>query len=76
MSYDGAGMCPQELTTAVAVGGRDAIMPRLMAMNAHMVRYRDFRLLDILLQHSSAKPIVVEWHEQWTQADKAAMMSR
>ena len=68
-------MEPQELATAVAAGGKAAIAPRLQAMSAHMKPYMNHTLVDVVLQHSSAQLVIMEWHNKWTRADKAASLA-
>lgn len=66
-------MSPQELVLAVQAGGREMIAPKLKAMNALMTPYMKYTLVDVVLEHSAAKPVIVEWHDQWTEADRAAI---
>lgn len=70
-----AGLTPEQLAMAVQAGGKGVIVPRLKAMNALMTPYMKYTLVDVVLQHSAAKPVIVEWHDEWTEADRAASMA-
>ena len=73
LGYTCAGLSPHDLSSRFVAGGKEAIASNLKAMNAAMLPYMKDTLVDIVLQHSTAKPVVVEWHDQWTDADRASM---
>ncbi len=70
------GVTTTEFTTTMLAGGRKAVSPYLQHMNNAMVHYfGSCMLMDLVLQTTDAKPIIVDLHEKWTEADKAALHS-
>ena len=70
-------MTTAEFTAEKLSGGREQITPYLQKMNKSLNRcFQGFILMDVRLKTPDAKLVVEELHEQWTDADKAALHMR
>ena len=72
-----AGLTTAEFTAEKLSGGKEQVTPYLQKMNKSLNRcFQGFILMDVHLKAPDAKLVIEELHEQWTEADKAALHMR
>ena len=72
-----AGLTTAEFTAEKLSGGKEQVTPYLQKMNKSLNRcFQGFILMDVHLRTPDAILVIEELHEQWTEADKAALHMR